>query len=416
MARADKYLAVFVLTLALLVALVSWVFLPPAKEGDLFRHPSSFFNTGYGVKAAYVVLDESLGYDMMRLRRPVTQDTLEPLTGLMILEPAVEVGELDRSVLLEWVHAGGTLVVAPGNATDCDRKDSEDDEQNKWFLLYKPPTKDSPDDQIVKARRDDGVDSTDPLCAGINELATRRNTRFDIDQPLLGSLADDSWQPFWKDSDGLVGMRVGHGRGVIIALSECYPLTNLGLKNVDNALLLANLGRELAGPDREGVIAIDEFHHGFAARDASWLAIAKLTLTEYWGVAVLQLILAGALALYAAAVRFGKPQGVVQRKRRRHGEFATSAGRLLADARANRLALETLFEHYRDRLCATTHVDRAESDEALAVALTGRGDADVTALLSQTRKELQHGYIRQSKLLELANRLHDAVEEAEHGR
>ena len=155
---------------------------------------------------------------------------------------------------------------------------------------------------------------------------------------------------FWKDEQGIIGLRAEFGKGTIIALADSFPLSNLGISEADNGLLLANVARELS--DRyPGQVAFDEYHLGFPERDWSSLAMVKLLLAGPWRWAIGQAILVGLLGLYAGAVRFGSPQDVTRKPRRQHREFAESAGRLLDESGATALAAETLYRHYRDRLC-----------------------------------------------------------------
>ena len=140
---------------------------------------------------------------------------------------------------------------------------------------------------------------------------------------------------FWKDKAGIVGLRVEFGEGTIVALADPYPLTNLGISDADNGLLLANLARDLSAR-YPGQIAFDEFHLGFPQHDCSSVAMAKLMLAGPWRWAVAQAVVVAVLALWAGAVRFGSPRDVTLRRRRQHREFAEAAGRLLNEAGATR--------------------------------------------------------------------------------
>ena len=144
------------------------------------------------------------------------------------------------------------------------------------------------------------------MTAGINRLEVGGDQRFDLDSPLRGPLAKSAARAFWKDKQGIIGLRAKFGDGTIVALADTYPLSNLGISDADNGLLLANLARELS--DRyPGQIAFDEYHLGFAERDWSSVAIAKLMLAGDWRWAVAQAALVGVLALYAAGRAIRQP-------------------------------------------------------------------------------------------------------------
>ena len=114
MSKADRLLGSIVLLVAALVALVIWLVLPPEKTGGLVEQPSTFFNAGYGTKAAYLVLDR-LGYPVTRLRRPLGDDALEGIGILVVLKPRLGLRPYELTELEAWVRGGHVLVVAPGS-------------------------------------------------------------------------------------------------------------------------------------------------------------------------------------------------------------------------------------------------------------------------------------------------------------
>jgi hypothetical protein len=123
LSRADRLLLGIVLVGAALVALVTWLLESPEKTGGVLEEPSTFYNAGYGTKAAYEVL-ERLGFSVTRLRRPIVAETLEGIGTLVILEPAPVrdhvISQLpayrsyELTTLENWIKAGHALVVVPG--------------------------------------------------------------------------------------------------------------------------------------------------------------------------------------------------------------------------------------------------------------------------------------------------------------
>lgn len=118
--------------------------------------------------------------------------------------------------------------------------------------------------------------------------------------------------------------------------------------------------------------------------------------------------------LWAGAVRFGSPRDVTLRRRRQHREFAEAAGRLLNEAGATRVAAETLYRHYRDRLCRLLELRPEADDGRLAQAVRERSGQDVAALLQQALGATAAAVGRQ-KLLTLTRQLHHLVETLDHG-
>jgi hypothetical protein len=207
--------------------------------------------------------------------------------------------------------------------------------------------------------------------------------------------------------------RVGLGDGTIVALADAYPLSNLGISEADNGLLLWNIVRELSRLS-PGDIAFDEYHLGFPQRDWSAVAMTKLMLSGPWRWAAVQAILVAVLALYAGAVRFGSPQDITRKPRRQHREFAEAAGRLLDEGGAASLAVETLYRYYRDRLCRALHLESQADDARLSRAVRDRSGQDIAALLAQAQSAMTRRAGRQ-ELLTIAQGLHRAVEALDHG-
>jgi hypothetical protein len=287
-----------------------------------------------------------------------------------------------------------------------------------WFALDEVAPRREGEEKIRayagKGRPESGVevDSREPICAGIRELVAESDRRFGK-SPLRGPLANAPAKTFWSDNLGIVGLRVELGQGTIVALADPYPLTNVGIGEADNGLLLGNMVRELSR-QYPGEVGFDEYHQGFAERDWSAVAMAKLMLSGPWRWAVGQAALVGLLALYAAAVRFGSPQDVVYKPRRQHREFAEAAGRLLNEAGAVSLAAATLLRHYRGRLCRLVHVEPDVDDVRLAQAVRDRSRQEIGELLQQARTAASSPVGRQ-ELLAITQKLHRAVEALDHG-
>jgi hypothetical protein len=428
--RTDRLLWSIMLVTAALVALLTWLLLPPEKTGGVVKQPSTFFNVGYGTKAAYLVLDR-LEYPVDRLRRPIARETLDGIGCLLILKPVIGLQRFEMVALETWVRQGHALVVAPGwsasegsstaghaarEPEDAEFRRQQGDSFEDWFcfnaqaadLAKTPRTAEEAD----RPERGTEVAESEPICAGVRHLVAGGDRRF-AKPPLRGDLAKLSAKAFWKDERGTVGLRVRCGHGTIVALSDVYPLTNLGISEADNGVLLGNIARELSKLS-PGTIAFDEYHLGFAQRDWSPVAMTKLMLSGPWRWAIAQAVLAGMLALYAGGVRFGSPRDVTRKPRRQQREFAEAAGRLLDEAGATSLAVETLRRYYHDRICRALHLEAEADDELLRRAVRDRLGGEASAVFERAGNAASRAAGRQ-ELLTIAQELHRVTETLEHG-
>jgi hypothetical protein len=430
--RTDRLLWSFVLVTAALVALITWVVLPPEKTGGLVRQPSTYFNAAYGAKAAYLALD-CLGYSVTRVRRPAERDALEGIGVLFVLKPLIGLRQYELAELEDWVKQGHVLVVVPGNCAveafgrgrhSAPPESDETDEHRRefgsffeeWFRIDDAATRpEATSRDSVESEREtsrSGIDTEAAICAGIHELTAGSGRRF-AKSPLRGPLAKMPMQAFWTDEQGAIGLRVNLGDGTIIALADSYPLSNLGIGEADNGLLLGNMARELSRIS-PGMIAFDEYHLGMQQRDWSPVAMVKLMLSGPWQWAVAQAIVVGALALYAGAVRFGSPREATNKPRRQRREFAEAAGRLFDEAGATSLAAETLYRHYRDRLCRALQLEPDADNARLSRMVHDRSGQDIATFLERAQRAASKP-IRRQDLLTITQTLHRAVEGLDHG-
>jgi hypothetical protein len=409
LSKPDRLLLGIFVPLALVAALLAVLLQPPTKTGGAERNPSSFFNAAYGTKASLLVL-RRLGYDVEQLRRPFSATTLARFDGLMILDPLASHADWEIAALRDWLRSGHRLIIVPHQGKSGTPRDPEG--LDDWFQLQpvkqpvEQPVGGSPETLTTQFGE---AAERDRLLAGVERLTTGRQARFDATAPLGRGLSSATAEVLWKDHDGIVAIRVPLGRGEIVALADAYPLSNRGLRDGDNGLLLANLARELAG-NSSGVIALDEYHHGFVEREASPQALLRMTLTGPWGYAAAQAILVGALALIAAGVRFGRPRDVVRLPRRRQREFALAAGGLLNDARATRLAYRTLAGYYRQRLCRAVHLSCGIDDATLCRAVRKSSDIPITWIPPRDDSAARHETPSRAELLAQVRQWQQAVE------
>ncbi len=410
--RSDLLLFSCLLALGLLAGLVAWFFMPPPKQGHIQEPPSTLLNRSYGTKALYLTM-EQLGYHVTRLRKPYSPLLLEEIESMVLMKPTIRLTEDDWEQLKEWVTAGGRLLlVASGEVSQCSRECSEN---VGWFNLkdLESLKGDISADTVIEA--DKHLTAGDPLFEGVSRVITRPSVRFVVESPTTGKLTGAEPEPLWRDEDGLAGLRVKIGGGLILALADTYPFSNLGISEGDNIVLAVNLARELGGDDMSRVIGFDEYHHGFVERDPSWFAVIKLIYADRWGWGLTQAALAGLVALFAFSIRFGKPEDLPHRNRRRQSEYAIAAGRLLSGSRG---AVEQVFpilhEHYRRGVLKALGLAADTDGHTLLKALEKHMD------LAQAQRVSAFFNIvdtpsGKAELLEWISKIHSVMKEIEHG-
>jgi hypothetical protein len=405
--RRDLRLLAVALTAAIVLALLIWLVLPPAKAGGLREQPSTFFNAPYGTKAAYLVLDK-LGYDVQRLRRPIDTDTLARIDALVLLRPAQGVSDYEARVLSRWVAEGHNLLVAPEREVRCCACEEGCCGPGTWFAYARetsPATEDAvPDEEISPA-------TCHPL--GEELLVARDSLRFHPEQPLLWPSADLPFEVLWADEQGVLAFETRWGSGRILALADVHALTNRGLDEGGHALWLASLAESLTDGDRTAAFAFDEYHAGFPHEPDMWQAMFQLLWDGRWAWPVTQALIVALLALAAGGVRFGRAEHVPPARRRTQGEFTRAAGQFLRAARAREVAAAAVCSYYRERLCGLLRLSPQAGSVELADALQRRGQAQESEIAEQLTGPAR--IVNDAALLHLARRLDTVVEALEHG-
>lgn len=399
------------LILAVVAAFGASRLMPPARTGSIERNPSSFYNEPYGTKAAFLAL-RKMGYQAIRLRRPIDNDTLAQIDALAILRPTETLNTYEQEALLAWVEAGHQLLIAPPpHSAHLPEKDTA--QLSDWFRFAR--FEETRREKAHEDVRTQIAANSHPLLDGTQTLVARRGQRFLADSPVAGPLAASQAQAIWTDELGVVAAQVDCGEGSIIALADVHALTNEGLRQADNAVWMANLVRHLTGGRTDARLAIDEYHAGFPYRDPSWLAVARLLLTEGWGWCVGQILLVTTLFLYARGSRFGRPADLRIAPRRRHGEFTTAGGRLLHDAKATDLAYKTLYHYYRTRICKAVNLPAGADDAAMRSALAAHGRSQWAEWLATAAPSAISRPPTRRDVLHLSERIQLELETLEHG-
>jgi hypothetical protein len=272
-----------------------------APGGGLFDYRRSTYLAGrHGAKGLADAL-ERLGIAVERRRESFFRLPTEQPVGATIA--LLDIAELPTDVeaqrLADLVGAGGTLFLAGFNGVEqCFGVDVT------WLdepeAVAGPDSLDMPEaeailDSLVVDEDEEGLsrEASPPSCAG----------------------------PTAEHVDTLLVTRSGHpvawhmrfaGGGTVTMVAESRYVTNELLRDAEVGPVV--VGWLLESGTRR--VVFDEYHQGFGNRQSILVAALRWARGSPAGWAMLQLALAGLVALSAAAIRFGPARHVVVRRRR----------------------------------------------------------------------------------------------------
>jgi hypothetical protein len=330
----------------------------------------------YGTRGFYVLLQE-LGYEVTQLEESLPAlPELEEVGSLFIIGPPIPYAQEELTALEEWVEAGGYLVIV--------------DREIDWPIA---------DGQIkmstyskFKQWRRPQIEQPTAFTAGVDHVQLTEFAR--------GVKAENA--PIIKhvgDQDGPVLIDFRYGDGRIVLLGEPYMVANNGIMAADNLTLMLNIVRSMP----EGVIAFDEYHHGYGGVYSRGVV---LNLYDYFkGTPVLwvflQLSLAAAAMIYSRGRRFARPVPLPEPRRTRSLEYVASFASLAHRMESRRFALENLYRAFRRRVSAAGGVGGERAERA---SLHHRR-AEVNQALARCEQVLNDRSIADSELIRLARQL-----------
>ena len=174
--------------------------------------------------------------------------------------------------------------------------------------------------------------------------------------------------------------------GRVIILSDPYMVSNAGINLVDKARLATNLVTS-----RDGLIAFDEYHHGYGANNNRLFQYFEGTPV----VAIfLQCGLLVALVLFSQSRRFARAVPEKEQSRLSKLEYISAMAELQQRTRAYDLAIENIYADFRRRVCALVGLDNtiATKNEIAARVAERTGDSarEIQELLYQC-EDIIHG-------------------------
>lgn len=179
---------------------------------------------------------------------------------------------------------------------------------------------------------------------------------------------------------------ISYGSGKIVYLSDPYIVSNAGINLVDNSQLAINI---VSSPN--GIIAFDEYHHGFGT--------SNNRLFQYFaGTPVIaifaQLAILAGFVFFSQSRRFGRPVPEPEPDRLSKLEYVSAMAELQERTRAFDLAIENIYTDFRRRTARLLGVDNytvTRKDMARLIAERTKLDPnDVEDVMFQC-EDIMHG-------------------------
>ncbi len=415
-----------VIVLVLLVALNAASYVRIEKTSDSETKPDrSTYNAGAtGTRAFYDLLQES-GHNVMRWTESPnllgSQQSMRNATLVIVGETAISIKREEALSILNWVSAGGRLVVV-------DRSPDSKVVPPFGHWSFSTQVAQYPTMNVQADNPNAMTEGVTPMKIGQPALLTRQvesvmpsryaglitsyirkdqvNTVYkndkstasgeyddesdetDYDQPpppkptpsviqnptAVSQVEASSPAPLALvyDLRGALLMQYKHGAGEIVLLADPFIMANNGISRADNLQLALNI---VAG--HKGLILFDEFHQGHAT--------ARNRLIAYFaGTPVMAML--GQFSLIVLAVmwtrgrRLGRPLPLPSVDRRSKLEYVASMAELQQRSRAYDLAIENIYARTRRVLARYAGVDSMKARGDIAKRVAARSTLDATEL------------------------------------
>jgi hypothetical protein len=428
---------VFLILILAMIGLNAASYVQKEKRPDTEISPNrSSYNTGAtGTHAFFTFLAET-GRRVTKWQRPpadlLTEAREQPAVFVIAGPLRREFEKREPSALLQWVFRGGRLVVI-----DRDPPRELFVTTAEWSMMIRQRESFmragvDPADQVQMTSKTKAARPVLPtvLTAGVNAV---QPSRFASDitfqrYPADGPEDEDEIDPYpyeedlsrfetmdemnggpdvmssrpdraevdeasfraplvhFRSDDLNLVVEVPYGAGQIVFLSDPFVVSNGGISLVDNATLALNLVNR--GP---GLIAFDEYHHGFGA--------GRNRMVEYFSgtpvIAIfLQLAAIAAFVMYSRSRRFARPVPAAESDRLSKLEYVSAMAELQRRSGAFDLAIENIYGDFRRRAGRLFGIENSPSSKheaSLAIAERTGADAGEIEALMQRCEDIMHG-------------------------
>jgi hypothetical protein len=376
--RADWVWAAAVLAVLLVgVVLVA----PPGAQLTLDERLSTHRTSPDGAAALYETLYE-LGLPVARRLTPLAG--ADAIQGpLAILSPTDPLSPAEVAAVVQWVEAGGLLVLASRIGDPLRRE------------LGLPVVRSAGEGRLGAGQH-----------GWVEGVEARGRARWVFADTAVAVQAGAVLLVAEAETDGPAGavaVLVGRGSGAVLAVSDPALFSNDGIATSGLAPVVARAALEWtgAGPGSGQALWFDEYHHGYrggSLRAGLWGFVTGHPA----GRAALHLSLVALLALAAASARLGNPLERTGQARRSPVEHVAALGDAYRHAGADAVARRRLVAGFARRIGRER--PRAGEEGRFLAGIQTRVPAGGEAVAAVTA-----GWRDEVSVLELARRIDRAV-------
>ncbi len=385
--------------------LLSYTQRPSVRDSEEKPNRSSYNGASSGTLALFKLLNET-GRPAIRWEKPISEiatPRTEPIRTFVVVGPLKRSFDREEAdSLYRWVAAGGRLVVMDRIIDWELRELGEGWELVSSAVYWENPKLEMGEDVIGDVAR-----PTQPaaLTSGVNSVQTsKRMQRMEVlftgsDERARG-ISTDGPVSLMEAGGRILLVEARLGAGSVAYVADSYIVSNGAVAKLDNARLAVNL----LG-DGDGLVAFDEYHHGYRYDGNSLIAYFAKTPALAM---ILQAMLVATLFLLARSVRFGR--AIPEKKRRRTSklEYVSAMAELQRRTAAYDVAVENAYNDFMLRCRRLLGCDSSVSAGEIARMVAERtGDEvpEVAALFKRCEDVAQGGRIREGESLRLVRRL-----------
>jgi hypothetical protein len=342
----------------LFVALILFIALGPGRQPEP-ANPARATTHSSAPEGALALYNwaRAMGYDGRRLEyRDFELENRD--AALVILNPVEPINRVRSRAVLDWVAAGGTLILADDGGQ-----------------LFGPPNA-----LLEDLRFDTAVYST---TQDIQQAAPAQPA---LDQPPVGQALlrtgrvlvprRDDYVKLMGPPDAIVVAGVKLGAGYAYVSTAAYPFTNEGLREPENAALVLNMLRRVPAGGR---VQFDEYHQGYFTPPST----TGILLGNPWGWGAAYAATVFALYLVLSGRRFGRPVPLKEEvARRSSAEYVESMADLFQRGGKRGYILRHYYDSLKRRLARKDGINPGLNDAEFVRELARARAVDERELLA----------------------------------